>query len=324
MLDFYNRHGEKIPFKRIVFPIGALFVPSIINKIIFEMAVRSPYKRKKGNLYKSFLGKVNYNVSGKGKKAVFLIHDTFRGGGSWEWDKNKDVLSEKYKVYTIDLPGFGLSEKPWTTFTAYDYTRLIKEFIKDVIKEKCFAIASGNSAAALIHAAFMNPELFEKITVISPSGVNERGIMDDGRRRLFASSVVGTSLYTWAVSKARIRRFMENELFYRKENVTKELAETCHFYAHAEGSRGKHAYASHKAGYFKTGIRKSFEELKVPVLTVWGEEAVSNPVSNMDILEKLCPDNIFAVFEETRALVHYENAHGFNELTEKFFEGEEI
>ena len=319
MLDFYDRQGKKIPFKRIVIPVGVLFMPSLVNKAVFEMAKRSAFSRRRENLYNSFLGKVNYTVHGEGKP-VLLVHDTFKGGGSWEWDKNIDFLAENYKVYALDLPGYGLSQKPWTVYTAYDYTRLIKDFCRDVIKEKAYGIASGNSAAFLIQAAFLNKDIFEKLIVISPTGVSEKGIMNEKRRRLFSSSVVGTSMYTMAVSKDSLRDFLETEVFFNKKNVTKEVVGTCHFYAHAEGERGKHAYASHVSGYFKTGILNSFRQLQIPVLTVWGERNRFNPVKNMNILEALCPERMFAVFEETRMLPHYENAHGFNRIAKEFLE----
>ena len=319
MLDFYNKRGEKIPFKRIVIPVGALFVPSLVNKAVFEMAKRSSFSRKKENIYNSFLGRVNYIAKGEGTP-VLLIHDTFKSGGAWEWDKNIDYLARKHRVYALDLPGYGLSQKPWTVYTAYDYTRLIKDFCRDVIKEKAFGIASGNSAAFLVQAAYLHRDLFHKLIVISPTGVSEKGIMNEKRRRLLSSSVVGTSIYTMAVSKDSLREFLETEVFYNKNNVTREVVGTCHFYAHAGGERGKHAFASHVSGYLKTGILVSFRELDIPILTVWGEKNRFNPVRNVNILEALCPERKFAIFEETRMLPHYENADGFNILAEEFFE----
>ena len=319
MLDFYNKHGEKIPFKRIVIPVGVLITPSLVNKAVFELAKRSAYSRKRENTYNSFLGRVNYVVRGEGRP-VLLVHDTFKGGGSWEWDKNIDFLAEKYTVYALDLPGYGLSQKPWTVYTAYDYTRLIKDFARDVIREKAFGMASGNSAAFMVQAAFMHRDLFEKLIIISPAGVSERGIMNEKRRRILASSVVGTSMYTMAVSKDSLREFLEEEVFYNRDNVTAEVLGTCHFYAHAGGERGKHAFAAQASGYLKTGILESFRQLEIPVLTVWGEKNRFNPVRNMNILEGLCPERKFAVFEETRMLPHYENAHGFNALADEFLE----
>ena len=319
MLDFYNRKGEKIPFKRIILPLGLIFLPSLINKVIFEIGKRSPYAKKRENIYESFLGKVNFSVKGEGRP-VLLVHDTFKGGGSWEWMRNLEVLSEKYKVFALDLPGFGLSQKPWTVYTAYDYTRLIKDFLREVVGEKAYAIASGESAAFLVQAAFLNEDLFEKLIVVSPSGVSEKGIMDEGKRRTLSGSVVGTSLYTLAVSRRNIRNFMEEKLFYNKKNVSAEMVGLAHFYAHIGGERGKHAYASRESGFLKTGILESFKSLKIPVLTAWGEENAVNPARNMNILERLRPELTYALFEKTSMAPHLENPYEFNRLAVEFFE----
>ena len=68
-----------------------------------------------------------------------------------------------------------------------------------------------------------------------------------------------------------------------------------------------------------TDIKTSFEGIKIPLYVVWGEENSENPISNMDILEELRPDVMFAVFEYTKMLPYYENSDEFNKLAEDFF-----
>ncbi|MBQ4346913.1 MAG: alpha/beta hydrolase [Firmicutes bacterium] len=317
--------GDKGKIAKVLL-IGAALaaLPSVVDKTVFTAAQHSKFRRSREVTYNSYLGEVNYTVFGTGEPVV-LIHDTFKGGGLWEWDRNLMELGKVYRVYALDLPGFGLSEKPWTVYTAYCYTRLIMDFLRDVVGESANVIASGHSASDVIHAAALEPALFKRIVAISPYGISgEMKPPSRIRRVLYSSSVIGTSLYTAAVSKKQLREFLEKKLFYSKELVNKATVNTCWFYAHAICERGKHPYAAQMADYLYTDIKKSYAALKMPVLVVWGEENVDNPLSNMDILERMCPENQFAVFEYTRMLPHYENSVNFNLLVHEFFETEDF
>ncbi len=49
------------------------------------------------------------------------------------WRKNFDVLARDFRVYAVDLPGFGFSDKPNTaTYSADLYVELITDFIREV------------------------------------------------------------------------------------------------------------------------------------------------------------------------------------------------
>ena len=72
--------------------------------------------------------KVGFFVEGKGKDIMF-IH-------GWNANKNQwrrwvDGLVEKgYRVWAIDLPGFGESDKPESFWGIWEYVEIVEEFIK--------------------------------------------------------------------------------------------------------------------------------------------------------------------------------------------------
>ena len=76
-------------------------------------------------------------------------------------------LAETYTVYTIDLLGFGRSEKPNLTYTNYLYVQLLSDFIKSEIGHRTDIIASGSSAALGIMACSNSPELFNQLLFIN-------------------------------------------------------------------------------------------------------------------------------------------------------------
>ena len=63
------------------------------------------------------------------KNVVILLHG---------WGQNYHCfnnlikeLEKNYKVYAIDLPGFGLSEEPNKIYSIYDYEEILEKFIKE-------------------------------------------------------------------------------------------------------------------------------------------------------------------------------------------------
>ena len=85
-----------------------------------------------GHIYRWKQGKIYYHRRGTGSP-VLLIHGLDASDSGRDLDTLSKALSTKHTVYTIDLLGFGLSDKPWITYTNYLYVLLIQDFIKDVI-----------------------------------------------------------------------------------------------------------------------------------------------------------------------------------------------
>jgi hypothetical protein len=64
-------------------------------------------------------GDVFYQVKGsRNAKPLVLIHGFGPGASSYEWRKNVDALAEQFRVYALDLLGFGLSDRPAIDYTA--------------------------------------------------------------------------------------------------------------------------------------------------------------------------------------------------------------
>src|SRR5258708_30764873 len=71
-------------------------------------------------------GDMFYEVKGAhDAKPLLLIHGFGPGASSYEWRKNIDALAEQFRVYAIDLLGFGLSDRPSIEYSAETYADLI-------------------------------------------------------------------------------------------------------------------------------------------------------------------------------------------------------
>src|SRR5437762_1665572 len=89
-------------------------------------------------------GDMFYEVKGaRDAKPLLLIHGFGPGASSYEWRKNVDALSEQFRVFTLDLLGFGLSDHPGIDYTAETFSDLISDFLKEAIGKPAVVVAHG-------------------------------------------------------------------------------------------------------------------------------------------------------------------------------------
>lgn len=297
-----------------IFLSGILaMTPIFINKIIFYLA-RHGVKLEEEKFYSWRLGNIHYIEKGHGKP-ILLLHGIGIGSSYLEWGKNIEQLSKQYHVFAIDFLGFGLSDKPNTTYTAYLYATLINDFIKEVIKRPVAVIASSNAAAFAIMAYRLNTEAIKKMVLIEPTGIADKIAtnQDTFFRTMLESPYLGTSFYTLLASKYSIKKFLKKQAFFGQEFVSKELIKQYYAMAHQK-ENCRYAIASFLSGFMNIDIKIALKDCKIPIYFIWGENAVLNPLSNMEFIEEQKPRSYYAIFEQTRLLPHYENSEEFYKL----------
>src|SRR5436189_3186016 len=124
---------------------GVLGTITVVNKLTDSMAgelntVLTGEERR----YPWKYGDMFYEVKGaRDAKALLLIHSFGPGASSYEWRKNIDVLATQFRVYVVDLLGFGLSDGPAIDYTAETFTDLFSDFIGEVIVKPTTVFAQG-------------------------------------------------------------------------------------------------------------------------------------------------------------------------------------
>lgn len=97
--------------------------------------------------------KINYERLGQGKRTILLLHGW---GGSLAslLPLGKRLESSGFKVFLIDLPGFGQSGLPLTPYSLDNYSRLVEDFIEKEIKgaTSLFGHSFGGSVALKVSA----------------------------------------------------------------------------------------------------------------------------------------------------------------------------
>ena len=109
---------------------------------------------------------------------VLFIHGL--GASSLAWRDIPDALSEYFHTITVDLVGFGVSDKPETAdYTIKGFSKFIVDFLIERIgieeKEHTKISIVGHSLGGYIAAqvAIQNKEMIEKLVLIDSSGLLE-------------------------------------------------------------------------------------------------------------------------------------------------------
>ena len=117
-------------------------------------------------------------------------------------------LQKNHTVYTIDLLGFGRSEKPNLTYTNYLYVQLLSDFIKSEIGHRTDIVATGAAASLAVMACGNSPELFDRLILVNPESLLSCSMVPGKNAKLYKFildlPIVGTLIYHIASSRQNI------------------------------------------------------------------------------------------------------------------------
>ncbi len=308
----------KFALKSAGITVLALGAVQAFNKISYIIAGKKS-DEPDGEYYDWTYGKIYYKIRGKGRP-ILLIHSLYPSCCMAEWEKTADELSSKYKVYTIDMLGYGMSDKPKMTYTAFIYASLIKDFIENVITRPAMVIAANNSSASAVTAAKIYPKRISKLMLVSPNGLTDKMAVNSSKfkRILMEIPVLGTAYYNVKTSKHAVNKFINNEGFFAKEISRSDLVDEFYRNSHSEKGNARFAFASLITNYMNMDIKNYISAIGIPICIAWGEENTLNPIKNMDTLRTLLPKSRYYIFEKTKLFPHIENSVEFSNAAEDF------
>ena len=245
--------------------------------------------------------------------AVLLIHGIHAAAWSYEWRQTVDYLARDFTVYTIDLLGFGRSDRPAIHYSARLYINLISDFVAQVVGGTCALVATSLSAAYATILGARDPHRFPAVALIAPTGLtrlNEpSNLRGDAERIGFGVPVAGTAAFNALVSRRSLRRYLEY-VYASNALVTNELVDVYYATSHQRGA--KYAPAAFIAGQLNIDVRRALRRLHQPALLFWGEEAQFAPVQEIRGFRALKPDFDVHILSPAGDLPQDERADEFN------------
>jgi len=115
---------------------------------------------------------IDYTDSKIGDTTLLFIHGW--GINQTYWDNQVNFFSKKFRVVTLDLPGFGKSGKNRTSWTVEDYGNDISLVLEKLELKNVILIGHSMSGAIIVETAIKNPSKI--IALVGVDNFNEFGL----------------------------------------------------------------------------------------------------------------------------------------------------
>jgi pimeloyl-ACP methyl ester carboxylesterase len=237
---------------------------------------------------------IAYTVMGEGQPLV-LIHGF--GASIGHWRKNIPILAEAgYKVYALDLLGFGDSDQPLLDYTLDLWQDLLQDFWAELIQTPTVFV--GNSIGGLLTLMMLAdyPESAIAGAVLNcAGGLNHRpeelkpplSWVMAGFTRVVSSDILGPFVFSQVRRKPRIRSSLK-QVYCNPEAITDELVEM--LYTPATKPTAQKVFASIVTAPPGPKPTDLLPQIQQPLLVLWGENDPWTPIKGADIYRQLAAD----------------------------------
>lgn len=241
-------------------------------------------------------GTIRYYSSGEGSPLV-LLHSINAGGSSHELESIFNHYSQTRKVIAIDLLGFGISDRPDIKYTSSIYVRHIKEILSYLSKKynsKIDVIALSLSSEYVATVAAENPDIINKLVLISPTGLGRRiSSSYIGLKPvilwLLNQPILGQGIFNLLTSKVALNYYLSNYIFMDSSKLTAQLIDNYYKTTHTTGAKNASAYFISGMLFVKNAFL-NYLRLQTPTIIIRGTGA--ERITRFDDISILLKRNI--------------------------------
>lgn len=258
-------------------------------------------------------------------KPVLLVH----GMGAWSelWRETMTALAEKgYRVYAMDLPPFGFSEKPLepTQYTRELQAKRIAGVLESLELQDVVIVAHSVGSRPVVEVALAYPERIKELVLVAPAlGVTREGIFEQAHPSWLVSSVfshdgirdglqsvLGTNpLFT----RTLFKQFVENE-----KVITEDRIDVLRQPTRVEGlTHGVSSWMEYLVTMEDASLTSNLQRLSEytkPVTLIWGSSDNITPLWQGELLQKLFSHATLHVITDVGHMPYIEDEQEFQRI----------
>ncbi|WP_165423410.1 alpha/beta fold hydrolase [Ktedonosporobacter rubrisoli] len=224
-------------------------------------------------IYKWTHGQIYYKVAGQlTAPPVVLLHAPEIAASAYEMRYLMQSLSRQYRVYALDLLGFGLSDHPRIHYSAETYVTLYQDFLKIVIGQPATLLASGLSCNYALAVATRASDLCQRLILLSPAALLAARRWPGWLARFIQRPLPGLLLYACLTPRIILRRVLEWQHKPTRLRITEEEIQQAFAAAHQSGA--EHAALAFLSGELSLDVVDSLETLRQPMLIICGTRSL--------------------------------------------------
>lgn len=247
---------------------------------------------------------INYDLRGEnnnGDTLVVLLHGW--GSNIKLFDNLMNVVSLKYTVVALDMPGFGLSDEPAEPWDVGRYTDFVIKFIENFEYKKVILLGHSFGGRVIIKMLTQREIDFEvpRIIMVDAAGIKPKKTFKQ---------------------KLRQRIYKIGKWFYSLGLVKKILPDAITKWRKKFGSADYNdATEIMKATLVKTvneDLTEYLPKITADALLIWGENDTATPLSDGQLMEKLIKNSGLVTLKNAGHYSFLEQQFTFNKVIKSY------
>ena len=230
------------------------------------------------------------------KPPLILIHGF--GAAVEHWRHNIPTLRQEYRVYALDLLGFGQSQKAATDYTIYLWAEQVYDFWRSFIGQPVILVGNSIGSLVCLTAAFKYPEMVAGLVMLSLPDVSLRQeTIPKGLRPLvntiesFFSPPFLLKILFKIIRRPGVIRPWVGIAYYDKSAINDELIDMITIPPQDSGAARTFCllFEGLRKQNYSPHVKSILPKLTIPMLLVWGRQDRMIPVTLASTFSKLNP-----------------------------------
>jgi pimeloyl-ACP methyl ester carboxylesterase len=269
--------------------------------------------------------RVHCLMAGQTDSPVLLLHGGGYDSASLSYRPNIEPISQYYRVFAPDWPGYGESDKPKMRYTTEFYVDFLGQLMDALGLEKASLVGISMGGAISLGFSLQSPQRVEKLALVDSHGLGREvpgGVMSYAMVRLPLLNRL-----VWAIlgRSRRLVRWSLQTVFHDRQAVTSSLVDEVFQMAKKQGGgQAWRSWQRNEIGW--SGLHTNFVDrlhtLAVPTLILHGAEDRYVPVSWAQRAHALIKDSELCVLPQCGHWLTREKPAEFNHAVLAFLAGE--
>jgi pimeloyl-ACP methyl ester carboxylesterase len=269
-------------------------------------------KYAKGKFIKLNGYSTHYIEKGEGEP-VILIHGFFYD--SYMWNKNIDALADRFKVYALDLWGFGYSTREPMDYGYPLYAGQLLKFMDALNIQRASLTGQSMGGGTCILFSVNHRDRVNKVILVDPGGMpNPLPLM----AKIANLPKIGEFLLGLKSDFYR-KMILSTTFIYDKKFVTDDYFENVTHFHKIKGTTEASLKILRKQ-FFDTLSDEihSLGQMDVPILVIWGRHDKGLPLERGQEMHRILRGSRLEIFEQAGHCPHDEQSQKFNQLAVDF------
>jgi pimeloyl-ACP methyl ester carboxylesterase len=211
--------------------------------------------------------------AGRGDTTLVFLHGF--GESLLAWRALLDRFARHYRVLAVDLPGFGLSDKPTGPYDYPTYQRWLSQLLREQTTGPVVVIGHSMGGELAAGLALAHPDRVVAAVLIAPAGAGISPLLSD-------SSGIASPATQWVASALSYVLPAHDTTWLREPPA--DLS-----YQPSADSAAANAASRVLEQFDFAAIGERFQELRQPVLLIWGRQDPTIPFEIGDRIAALLP-----------------------------------